>query len=283
MIPLATSRVLSGMAASQCSALLLNERNARAKAERARRQMHDIIAMVSHELRAPLHAILGWTELILAHHQDRQLLIRGLEIVACNARIQARLIDDLVDIVRLSSGRYRLDLQSVHLPTVVASAVETVQPAAAAKRIVITETLGESVSPIDADPIRLHQAFSNLLSNAVKFTPEMGHIRVTLRRTASRATVTVEDNGAGIAPALLGRVFDRFEQGDRSPSGALEGLGLGLWIVRNLVHLHGGTVWAESAGEGHGAKFTIALPLKGAGLHAHHRHSTDTTGPGGTS
>ena len=123
----------SGMTASQCSALLLTERNARAKADRARRHAHDIITMVAHELRAPLHAILGWTELMLAHQQDRQLLIRGLGIVACNARLQEHLIDDLMDIVRLSSGRYRLDLQSVHLPSIVESAVEMVRPAASAK------------------------------------------------------------------------------------------------------------------------------------------------------
>ena len=249
------------MTAIESERLLIAER---ARADRANRLMEEVIAVLAHELKAPLHAILGWTDLMLARQDDRPLLARGLDVVARNARLQARLIADLLDTGRLASGRFRLDYQQVQLPSVVSSAVDMVWPGAAAKGISITEDLDRSMDHIDADPARLQQAFCNVLSNAVKYTPENGHIRVALQRNGVDAAVVVEDDGAGIVPAFLPYVFDRFQQGDGSATAPRGGLGLGLWIVRNVVELHGGTVRAESEGEGRGATFTFALPMRKA-------------------
>ncbi len=241
--------------------LLVAERSARAEAERANRLKDDFVAMISHELRTPLNAILGWTELMLANREDEALAARGLEIVARNTRLQAQLIADLLDISRIVSGKLHLEMQSVDLGSVIEAAIESVQPAANAKAIEIDQQLDTTIEPIAGDPSRLQQVVWNLLSNALKFTAKGGRVRVILRRSGPQAEIVVEDNGAGMRPDFLPHVFDRFQQADASRARRFGGLGLGLSIVKNLVEYHSGTVRADSAGEGRGATFTIALPL----------------------
>jgi PAS domain S-box-containing protein len=248
-------------AASERERLLVAERTSRAEAERANRLKDDFVAMVSHELRTPLNAILGWTELMLKKREDDALTARGLEIVARNTRLQTQLIADLLDISRIVSGKLRLDMQSVQLASIVEGAIETVEHAADAKGIVIDRQVDTSIGPMAGDPARLQQVVWNLLSNALKFTPQGGRVRVLLRRVGSHAEIVVEDNGAGIRPDFLPHVFDRFQQADGSRARRFGGLGLGLSIVQNLVQFHGGTVRAESDGDGHGSVFTIAFPL----------------------
>jgi PAS domain S-box-containing protein len=249
------------LAAREHERLLVAERTARAEAERANRLKDDFVAMVSHELRTPLNAILGWTELMLKKRDDEALAARGLEIVARNTKLQTQLIADLLDISRIVSGKLRLDMQSVHLASIVEGAIETVEHAADAKGIAIDRQLDRSIGPMAGDPARLQQVVWNLLSNALKFTTQGGRVRVILRRAGSHAEIVVEDNGVGIRPDFLPHVFDRFQQADASRARRFGGLGLGLSIVQNLVQFHGGTVRAESDGEGHGATFTISLPL----------------------
>ncbi len=249
------------MAASERERLLVAERSARAEAERANRLKDDFVAMVSHELRTPLNAILGWTDLLLKKPDDPALAARGLEIVARNTRLQTQLISDLLDISRIVSGKLHLDIQSVHLASLIEGAIETVEHAATAKSIVVDRQLDTTIGPMAGDPARLQQVVWNLLSNALKFTPNGGRVRVTLRRIGSEAEIVVQDNGAGIRADFLPHVFDRFQQADASRARRFGGLGLGLSIVKNLVQFHGGTVHAESDGDGHGATFTVTLPL----------------------
>jgi PAS domain S-box-containing protein len=241
--------------------LLVAERTARAEAERANRLKDDFVAMVSHELRTPLNAILGWTDMMLRKQSDQATVARGLDIVARNTRLQAQLISDLLDISRIVSGKLHLDIQSIHLASVIDAAVETIQHAADQKGIAIDRQLDPSIGPMAGDPARLQQIVWNLLSNALKFTPKGGRVRVVLRRAGSQAELVVEDTGVGIRPDFLPYVFDRFQQADASRTRRFGGLGLGLSIVRSLVEFHGGTVRAASAGEGTGATFTIVLPL----------------------
>ena len=247
--------------ASERERLLAAERIARAEAERANRLKDDFVAMVSHELRTPLNAILGWTELMLKKPDDAALAARGLEIVARNTRLQTQLISDLLDVSRIVSGKLRLDMQSVHLATMIEGAIETVEYAAVAKGIFIDRQLDSAIGPMAGDPARLQQVVWNLLSNALKFTPKGGRVRVILRRAGPQAEIVVEDNGVGIRPDFLPHVFDRFQQADASRARRFGGLGLGLSIVKNLVQFHGGAAKAESEGEGRGARFTITLPL----------------------
>jgi PAS domain S-box-containing protein len=248
------------VAAAERERLLAAERMARAEAERANRLKDDFVAMVSHELRTPLNAILGWTDLMLKKPDDRALVSRGLETVARNTHLQSQLISDLLDISRIVSGKLRLDVQSVHLASIIDAAVESVEPAAARKGIAIERDLDVTVGPMAADPARLQQVIWNLLSNALKFTPKGGTVRVTLRRKGEEAEIVVADNGTGIPPDFLPHVFDRFQQADASRARRFGGLGLGLSIVKNLVELHGGSVEADSSGEGRGATFTVTLP-----------------------
>jgi CheY-like chemotaxis protein/nitrogen-specific signal transduction histidine kinase len=240
--------------------LLEAERVARTEAERASRIKDDFVGMVSHELRTPLNAILGWTQLMTQNAHDATVVQRGLDVVARNTRVQAQLIADLLDISRIVSGKLRLDIQSVDLASITNDAIETVQHEADAKGIAITRDLHAGIGPVAGDPGRLQQVVWNLLSNAIKFTPNGGEIAVTLRRTNSDAEIIVSDTGAGIRPELISQIFDRFHQADRSITRRFGGLGLGLSIVKNLVQLHGGTVRADSSGEGKGATFTIRLP-----------------------
>jgi PAS domain S-box-containing protein len=247
-------------AAAERERLLSAERMARAEAERANRLKDDFVAMVSHELRTPLNAILGWTDLMLKKPDDPVLAARGLETVARNTRLQAQLVADLLDISRIVSGKLSLEIQSVHLASIVEAAIETVEQAAIKKGLTIERDLDATIEPTAADPARLQQVLGNLLSNALKFTSDGGTVRVTLRRKGSDAEIVVADNGTGIAPEFVPHVFDRFQQADASRARRFGGLGLGLSIVKNLVQLHGGSVAADSDGHGRGATFTVTLP-----------------------
>ena len=252
-------RALSA-AALERERLLEAERVARAEAERATRVKDDFVAMVSHELRTPLNAILGWTHLMMRASGDPDVMSRGLDIIARNTRMQAQLISDLLDISRIVAGKLRLDIQAVDLPSIIDDAVETVLGEARVKEIELSQQIDPDVGPVTGDPARLQQVVWNLLSNAVKFTPRHGHVVVRLRGTRTQAEISVADDGAGIRPEFLPHVFDRFHQADRSITRRFGGLGLGLAIVKDLVGMHGGSVRAESGGDGRGTTFTVVLP-----------------------
>jgi signal transduction histidine kinase len=237
---------------------LVREQEARHLAEEANRAKDEFIAMVSHELRNPLNAMLGWVTLLSGGKLDAEAQARALTIIERNARAQAQLIDDLLDIARVASGNLRLDLRPVDLAQVVEKALDAMYPAAEAKSIAVTADLERPLEMAAGDPDRLHQVVANLLSNAVKFTPGGGTIEVSLKRDGEEARIAVRDSGDGISAAFLPHVFERFRQGGKSPSG---GLGLGLAIARHIVERHGGTIQVESAGEGQGTTFTITLPL----------------------
>ncbi|HEX5011522.1 MAG TPA: PAS domain S-box protein [Planctomycetota bacterium] len=250
--------------------LLDSERAARADAERANRLKDEFVATLSHELRTPLNAILGWTQLMVHPGIDSQQQRHGIEVIDRNARVQAQLVSDLLDVSGLMAGKLRLDVQRVDLPQVVHEAVETVRPAAAAKSIVIDEQSDGRLDDLSGDPVRLKQIAWNLLSNAVKFTPAGGHVRVGLRRVAGMAQLTVADSGPGIPPEFLPELFARFRQADSSASRRHGGLGLGLSIVRHLVELHGGSVRALDRPPGQGATFVVELPLPVPGSASRH-------------
>jgi PAS domain S-box-containing protein len=252
--------------------LLEAERAARAEAERASRVKDDFVAMVSHELRTPLNAILSWTQLMMRAHHDPALLERGLTVVARNTRVQAQLISDLLDVSRIVAGKLQLDFQTVDIEAIARDAVETVRHDAESKGIDLRTTL-DATPPVSGDPARVQQVIWNLLANAIKFTPQGGRIAVTLRGTNREVEISVADNGAGIRPDFLPHVFDRFHQADRSITRRFGGLGLGLAIVKHLVELHGGTVRAESPGEGQGSTFTVALPASGGSVEPGSRHA----------
>lgn len=246
--------------AAERERLLEAERAARADAERASRVKDDFVGMVSHELRTPLNAILGWTQLMAQGRNDPAVLERGLDVVSRNTRVQVQVISDLLDVSRIVSGKLRVEMQPVDLALVIRQAVETVQHQADSKSIAVRRDLEPNVGLIAGDPARLEQVVWNLLSNAIKFTPSSGQVSVALRSVDSHAEITVQDSGAGIRADVLPHIFDRFHQADSSITRRFGGLGLGLAIVKHLVELHGGTVRAQSAGEGHGATFTISLP-----------------------
>jgi PAS domain S-box-containing protein len=242
-------------------ALLAAERAARAEAERANQLKDEFLATVSHELRTPLNAMLGWTQVLARRQQDPALVREGLAVIERNARAQAQLIEDLLDMGRIMSGKLRLDVQTVDLHDVISRALETIRPVADAKSIRVSSNLDARVGAMRGDPDRLQQVVWNLLSNAVKFTPRGGWVALELVRRSEDVALSIQDSGQGIASELLPHVFDRFRQGDGTSSRRQGGLGLGLSIVRQLVELHGGTVRAESAGAGQGAKFIVELPL----------------------
>lgn len=241
--------------------LLASERAARSVAEHASNMKDEFLATLSHELRTPLNAIVGWSQLLQRSAQKQEDLERGLTSIERNARVQTQLIDDLLDMSRIVSGKLRLEVQRLSPVTFIEAALDTVTPAAQAKGIRIERVLDPHAGPISGDTHRLQQVIWNLLSNAVKFTPKNGKIQVILERVNSHIEITVADTGQGINPDFLPHLFERFRQGDTSISRRHGGLGLGLAIVKQLVELHGGTVRAESPGEGLGAKFVVALPL----------------------
>jgi PAS domain S-box-containing protein len=233
---------------------------ARSEAEAANRMKDQFLAMLSHELRTPLGAILGWAR-ILRGGGAAAVLDEGLEVIERNARVQVRLIEDLLDISRIISGKLRLEVQPVDLADVITEALAAVTPAAEAKGLRVVRDFVRHGGTVAGDPARLQQVVGNLLSNAVKFTPRSGTIRVVLERVNAHAEISVSDTGEGIEPEFLPFVFDRFRQADSSPRREHGGLGLGLSIVRQLVELHGGSVRAKSQGAGRGATFTVALPV----------------------
>jgi PAS domain S-box-containing protein len=242
--------------------LLEREKAARAEAERIGRMKDEFLSTLSHELRTPLNAILGWANILRSPAASTpEDLQQGLETIERNARSQAQLIEELLDMSRIMNGKLRLDVQPVDLQAVVADAIESVLPAAQAKGIRLTKVLDPRGGPITGDPNRLQQVLWNLLSNAIKFTPRAGRVQVFLQRVNSHVEITVTDSGQGITADFLPRLFTRFSQAETSEARRHGGLGLGLAIVKSLVELHGGTVKASSAGAGQGATFIISLPL----------------------
>lgn len=241
--------------------LLEHEKEAREEAERASQLKDEFLATVSHELRTPLNAILGWAQYLNSENMPHEEVRQGLETIVRNSRLQAQLIEDLLDMSRIVSGKLRLDVQAVELPLVIEAALETIMPAAAARSIRLEKVLDPRAGPVNGDNARLQQVVWNLLSNAIKFTPKGGKVQVVLARVNSHVEITVADTGQGIPPDFLPFVFERFRQADASTTRRHGGLGLGLSIVKSLVELHGGSVHCASEGDGKGATFTVCLPL----------------------
>jgi signal transduction histidine kinase/ActR/RegA family two-component response regulator len=242
------------------------EQEARRMAEQATRAKDEFLAVVSHELRSPLNAILGWNRLLRSQRGDDPQIARVTETVESSGKAQLRLIEDLLDTARIISGKMKLETRPVELVSVIESALDAVRPAADSKGIIIVPdfSLEADQMPyqITGDSDRLQQVVWNLVSNAIKFTPDGGRVWVRLRRDGSGVQIIVRDTGQGIGPDLLPYVFDRFKQGDSSVSRRFGGLGLGLALVKHLVELHGGSVIVESPGEGQGATFTVSLPVR---------------------
>jgi PAS domain S-box-containing protein len=241
--------------------LLESERAARSKAEHASQTKDEFLATLSHELRTPLNAILGWSQLLKVGPLEAGELEQAIDTIERNARVQTQLIEDLLDMSRITSGKIRLDVQSVMPHSFISAAIDTVRPASEAKHIRLETMLDLVAGPISGDPGRLQQVIWNLLSNAIKFTPRGGKVQVSLKRVDSHLEIAVADTGQGIKSDFLPFVFDRFRQADSSMSRKAGGLGLGLAIAKQLVELHGGTVRVESSGEGQGAIFIVNLPL----------------------
>jgi PAS domain S-box-containing protein len=241
--------------------LLDSERAARSQAEHASRTKDEFLATLSHELRTPLSAILGWTQVLRRSRDLPQNALDALTVIERNARSQAQIIEDLLDMSGIISGKVRLDVQRLDLASIVKEAVETVKPVALAKGIRLQVMLDPLAGPVRGDPSRLQQVFWNLLINAIKFTQRDGRVTVTVSRVDSHLEVEVSDNGEGIDPAFLPNVFDRFRQADASSGRRHGGLGLGLSIAKQLVELHGGVISAKSAGRDSGSTFHVSLPL----------------------
>ena len=241
--------------------LLAREQAAREAAEAANRIKDEFLAIVSHELRSPLNPILGWSKLLRSRQLDPQKTERALEVIERNAQIQAQLINDLLDVSRILRGKLSLDIKPVNLVFTIQAAMETVRLAAEAKSIQINTQFASDVGQVAGDVGRLQQVVWNLLTNAVKFTSEGGRVDIQLESSASHAKITVCDTGKGIPSDFLPYVFEQFRQESSATTRRFGGLGLGLAIVRYLVELHGGTVYADSPGEGQGATFTVRLPL----------------------
>ncbi len=241
--------------------ILESERAARSEAERLGHMKDEFLATLSHELRTPLNAIQGWAALLRQREATREDLERGLETIERNVRAQGQIINDLLDMSRIISGKIHLEVQPLQLHEVIQSAIDTVRQSAAAKAIRILPLLDSGIGVVRGDPNRLQQVLWNLLSNAVKFTPQGGRIQVVLERVNSHVEIVVEDSGVGIRAEFLPYVFDRFRQADPTTSRRFGGLGLGLSIVKNLVELHGGSVRVKSPGENQGSTFVVALPI----------------------
>lgn len=241
--------------------LLEREHAARQEAETANRAKDEFLATVSHELRTPLNAILGWAHMLRANNLDQSTQSRALETIERNAKSQAQLIEDILDVSRIVTGKLRLDVRPVELAPVLESAIDSVRPAADAKDIRIEAILDPRAGPVSGDANRLQQIVWNLVANAVKFTGKGGRVQVRLERVRSRVEIIVSDTGQGITVEFLPYVFDRFRQADATSTRRYGGLGLGLAIVRHLTEMHGGVVAAASPGEGLGATFTVKLPV----------------------
>ncbi|MCA1612657.1 MAG: DUF4118 domain-containing protein [Acidobacteria bacterium] len=256
-----SAAVERGRGEEERSRLLRGEREARREAEEASRAKDEFLAMVSHELRTPLGVITGWAKLLRDGGVDEQTTGRAVEMIHRNALLQQRLIEDLIDVSRIMAGKLRVESRLTELPPVIEDAVAAVALSAKTKGIRIDVECGREAGVVLGDPERLQQVVWNLLSNAVKFTPEGGRVGVRVERVGASAQITVSDTGRGISADLLPHVFELFRQGDSAGAGRCQGLGLGLSIVRHLVEAHGGTVEAESPGEGRGATFRVRFPL----------------------
>lgn len=241
--------------------LLEREKTARREAEEAGRLKDEFLATLSHELRTPMTAVLGWTQILRSKQLDDKGGMRALEVIERNARSQNQLIEDLLDVSRIITGKLRLNARSINPSSFVEAAIEAVKPAAEAKGVRLIKIFDAETCAITGDASRLQQVVWNLLSNAIKFTPEGGCVHVKLESVGSHLEIAVEDTGAGVSQEFLPFVFDRFRQADATTTRAYGGLGLGLSIVRHLVELHGGTVEAKSEGEGCGSSFKVKLPL----------------------
>jgi PAS domain S-box-containing protein len=241
--------------------ILERERQARLEAEQANRAKDEFLAVLSHELRTPLTSILGWSRLLLGDQLKEADRERALNTIQRNAHLQSQLIDDILDVSRIITGKLRLEVRPVELSFVIEAAIESVLPAAEAKQIRLQRVLDSGTSFVSGDPNRLQQVVWNLLTNAIKFTPRNGRVQVRLERVDSHVELIVTDTGPGIKPEALPFIFDRFRQADSTTTRRHGGLGLGLAIVRHLVEMHGGTVEVESDGNGSGATFTVKLPL----------------------
>lgn len=249
---------------SEREQLLISEQAARAAAEASERLKDEFLATVSHELRTPLNAILGWAATLTLSPKDDETLRKGLSVIERNARAQAEIISDILDVSRIITGKLRLESQPVDFADSLRAAIETLSPTAVAKSIKLSVAIADDRGLVVGDPDRLVQIIWNLISNAIKFTPEGGQIEVRLQRVGSRLELSVQDTGIGISPEFLPYAFERFRQADSSTTRAHGGLGLGLAIARHLVEIHGGGVSAESAGVGHGSTFRISLPVASA-------------------
>ena len=241
--------------------LIASEQSARESAEAANRMKDEFLATLSHELRTPLNPIQGWTQLLRTRKFDEAATARALETIDRNTKLLTQLIEDVLDVSRIITGKLGLNVSPIELVPVISAALDTVQPAADAKEIRIESILDFSAGKVLGDTNRLQQVIWNLLSNAVKFTPKGGRVEVQLSTDSLYVQIRVSDTGKGISPGFLPHVFERFRQADASITRAYGGLGLGLAIVRHLVELHGGTVCAQSPGEGQGATFIVNLPL----------------------
>lgn len=241
--------------------LLVSERLARSQAEHANRMKDEFLSVVSHELRTPLNAIVGWTDVLAEGGESRQEIQHGVDIIRRNAMMQAQLIEDLLDLGRISSGKMTLNVQSVDLGAIISEAVQSVQHSADMKLITIKAIVHNGRGGLLGDAKRLQQVVWNLLTNAIKFTPKSGKVQISVARTASQVQLSISDSGAGISPEFLPHVFERFSQADASTTRKQGGLGIGLALVKQLVELHAGKVRAESPGVGLGSTFTVLLPI----------------------
>ena len=241
--------------------LLKREQAARSEAEAANRLKDEFLATVSHELRTPLTSIMGYAEMMRAGRLDGDDTGHAVEVIARSARAQAEIIDGILDVSRIITGKFHLKAQPVELAPIIRAAIDTLRPAVSAKAIALNVSLDQAAGTVTGEPARLQQIIWNLISNAIKFTPKGGRVEVRLERVNSQLEVRVTDTGIGIDEQFLPYIFERFSQADSSMTRAHGGLGLGLAIVRHLVELHGGTVQAESSGEGQGAVFTVRLPV----------------------
>lgn len=262
----ATERLITNMreANERLVVTAIHEQASTEAAETENRFKEEFLGTLSHELRTPLHAVFGWARMLEDDRLDASQARRALEAISRNAAAMARIVDELLDVTRISAGKMRLALEPIDAAAVIRASVDAVASTAAAKGVDLYFSSRLAGERVNADPGRLQQVLWNLLTNAIKFTPTSGRVEVHLAHVNQQVEVRVSDTGEGIAPELLAHVFDRFRQGDRRAAGVPQGLGLGLAIARELVALHGGTLRAESRGTGYGATFTMLLPVLAA-------------------
>jgi PAS domain S-box-containing protein len=261
LLALVTDNTERKRAEAERAELLEREQRSRELAETANRMKDEFLTTLSHELRTPLNAIIGWTDMLSRGQLDLSIVAHATEVIHRNARAQARLVEDMLDVSRIISGKFQLDVRPVELAPIVDATIDVVQPMAEAKHIKIEKELDLPTGEVSGDSTRLQQIMWNLLSNAIKFTPEGGLVKIRVGQMDSQAEIAVTDTGQGISAEFLPYVFERFRQADSSYTRKHSGLGLGLAIVRHLVELHGGTVSAYSLGEGQGSSFTVRIPL----------------------